>query len=404
MTDVNTATTVATLEAGDHINFIDSSDSNRLKKAPLSGLPIRVASDAAGKNLASGTDVNSIVATVHSSTVLGGGTVGRENIIGSATHSTHTDPDYPAPTLPNYATVIGSYDQLNNQQATLLACPHSFAPAEGLGTGHNAALGGSWSKVGGSYNAVVGGGGGEAFKNETTVNANCSAIIGGIQNLMDAQYSAIVGGVNNTVDGDRSVVIGGGDHTNSSIGSVILGGATAGHSIDASSDGSVVLGGRNLETIAAPYSVTIGQDAVSRIRSAFVQATDSIVADGDAQSVRWVGRAAGAAATLDAYISSSSNSRFGSYGTAGGMWGGTVTVMYRDTSNNVGHFTGQVLMSWPAGGSSVVEAQTWTAHVNEAGLANPFMGTASLGNIFARLTVSTQTQMVVLYDGVMTHW
>lgn len=188
------------LSSDDKFLVSDTSASAEGKEFDAKGLLIPVTDGGGGgRNMLTSADINIVNSAVHTSNILGGGTSSLPNSIGRADHPTHTDGDYPGGTLPNHATIIGSYDQVNNQQATLLASPHSFAPAAGGGTGHNAAVGGSWNKVDGSYNFIGGGGGSLANQNETGVNAVKSCINAGHGNYIDGDYCTIGYGIDNTI-------------------------------------------------------------------------------------------------------------------------------------------------------------------------------------------------------------
>lgn len=401
------------IDSSDTVVVFDASESSEAKTVSAALIPVPLQSDASGKNIATGTDYNSIATDVHSASIYGGGTIGSPNVIGSATHDgSHADGDYPAAVLPNHATIIGSYDQLNNQQATTLFCPHSFAPAAGGGSGHNAAVGGSWSKIDGTYNCIIGGGGSNALKNEITQDATRSVILGGDQHTLAGDDAVIIGSRDADIAtaANGSVICGGNvtGHNIDSAGAVILGGATSAHSITSTSAASVIAGGRGNTADLKAYQLVIGQDGLGHIRAGFTQSTDNIRANGDAQAVRWVGKGSGTG-TVPAYPSSAGDCAFGDYGTTGGMWAGTVDVIIRNTvSGDWGHWTGVVQVEWTAGGSSTVTGQTWTENLNEPspGFTAPSMGTGSNGRIFARgvgLLVDTH-DVIAKYDGVMTHY
>jgi hypothetical protein len=93
----------------------------------------------------------------------------------------------------SHSTIIGSYDMLNSQQASALLTPHSVARATGT-SGHNSTHGGSWHRLDGTYNSIMGGGGGPGSYNEFTAYANSSGMIGGRNNTGYGDYNAFLAG------------------------------------------------------------------------------------------------------------------------------------------------------------------------------------------------------------------
>ena len=196
------ATTKASPIAADLLVIADTADSNNWKKVTLKSAREYVDSKVTspgGENILSGASVNLIgdgnraASALQSCNIFGGGGIGdlngtARNSIGDHSHPSHTNPYNAAHAVPSYTTIIGSYDQCNNQQATLLASPHSFAPSTNR-AGHNFALAGSSHKVDGDYSGCLGG-----QDNETGNLSNFSVCVGGANNINHASNSVILGG------------------------------------------------------------------------------------------------------------------------------------------------------------------------------------------------------------------
>ena len=199
-------------EAADKFLVSDNSDSDNAKDIAATNVMTVVNapdSTAEGYTVAIGDDAtHGRVGDVHSSTLIGGGTENDPNWIAvNDTHPTHGatgyDPAGSGHTIANHSTVIGTYDQVNNQQATVLSSPHAYAPATTT-SGHNAGIGGSWHLIDGEYNFLGGGGGSQALQNESESTANKCAIIGGDSNTVGGSHSAVLAGKSNTVGAGHS--------------------------------------------------------------------------------------------------------------------------------------------------------------------------------------------------------
>ena len=439
-------TAITSFGAGDNLLMGDSSDSDRSKqvlaKYLLTAVPFTGSSPNFVVNLAS-TVTNSIASDIHSCVIL----QGYDNVIGAASQvvgSAFTDPDFTGATA-NYSVSFG-YDNLVNGQSNINFSNHSVMQG---GSSHGVIMGGSlhelfgtsdysglfagtnntiddsdWAAILGSNTAVITGSNGAAIVGGITspsiTSAQGAASIGGENSTISANFGITIGGQNSTASATSSVVIGAIGATSSGVGSavlgsslaqsaaaagsVILGGTTGVSSTIAGADGSIILGGRTNSSYA-PYSVTLGQDAVNRVRASLVQSADNLVSTADAQNVRWVGRGSGSGSINVVNTGTSySNQEFGSYGATAGTWAGKLSLVYRK-GTDYGYGEAEIQVSWPAGGTAVEEHFAWTWVNNPATLATPTLSESSNGGFYVVVNGGgSATQVVGTYDGQMTHW
>ena len=443
-------TAITTLESGDVLLVGDSSNSDRATEIDVENFLMPVPYDSAastlGRNHIVSPDSNSITANVHHGLILNA----TNSSIDDQTHPNRgTDPDWVSGAA-EHAVIIG-YDSRVNAIAGVCISKHGDIQGN---AGHGTIIGGSFAQMtGGSEYSIIGGGtsnvmddsehavimasesanmsasdgavilGGEGTTHDITSSIGAALIAGDNNQISSAAFSSILGSQNcNITGGTNGAIIGcvGGSVTGNNgvligcpvsgtsvaaVGAVILGGQIGASTIDSASASSFIAGGRNNSIEGAPYSMMMGQDGVAQIRAAFHQSADSISADGDAQRVTWVGRGSGSGTVnLPNTGSNDSSQEFGDYGTTGGIWIGTITIGYR-RDGNYGRLVGRVAVSWPAGGTAVIEYQDWeSTDFNEDSVV-PSIAVSSNGGWMARIAAATATtQAVALYDGIMTHW
>jgi hypothetical protein len=203
-------------------------------------------------NMIAGFEDNAIASDLYSCTIAGGGSIGRENVIGGNAANVGTaNPNLPTTTGTNarYAVIGGGYDNVNNALAGVLTGFH--CKIEQAAT-HGTISGGSFHEInGGDYNTVAGGtinaiesGSNNTIsggRNNTIDNPakEGSTISGGFNNIVNGVSSVVSGGSGNKAQADNSTVSGGYNNTASGVGSVIGGGGAN----TASGLNSEVLGG-----------------------------------------------------------------------------------------------------------------------------------------------------------------
>lgn len=163
----------------------------------------RAETNPSSPNVVMGYQGNDIASDVHGSIILGGGTLGNENIIGG-------NPSTVGTTNPNVANLTGSgasvavigggYDNVNNALAGVLTGFHCIIDQ---GATHGTISGGSFHRIfSGDYSTIAGG-----TKNTSTGIHN--TIGGGIENQAAEDSATVAGGNKNKATGKFSNVAGG---------------------------------------------------------------------------------------------------------------------------------------------------------------------------------------------------
>jgi hypothetical protein len=280
--------------------------------------------NATSPNMIAGFEGNAIADNLYACTIDGGGTVGRENMIGATenmaigTHDTNV-PDNT--TEAHYSVIGGGYDNVANGLASVLTGFHclirktaTHATISG-GSGHEIAAGdyntigaGTQNKIEGGSNNIIAGGqlnildgsksartiaGGTGNK----VTGTGAVVSGGTGNKAIGDYSVVVGGYNNqATGGNSSVGGGGGNNISSGLGSAILsgignnasGGASVingGDSNIASADYSAIGGGANNKAIAQYSVVNGGRYNEAQKQFSNVSGGKTNIANGDYSSI-----------------------------------------------------------------------------------------------------------------------
>ena len=146
-----------------------------------------------GPNLLTHGQHNSIDPDVHTATIAGGGSYGRENRVGSG-------PEY-RPGTASHAVIGGGYDNINNQLAgTAAGGAHHYLSGDG---DHGTVGGGSLHVIqSGSYGTIGGG-------TQNMVDGTKATVSGGGPNSAMNHYTTVAGGSNNVVEGYAGMILGG---------------------------------------------------------------------------------------------------------------------------------------------------------------------------------------------------
>ena len=153
---------------------------------------------------------NTMDATVFASYILGGGSDGWPNRIGSRSLPAGTgltptgwaaDTTYPEG-IADIAVICGGYDHIVNQEAgAIVGGGHNFVKYNS--GGHSIIGGGSYNLISAGMSGIFSGQG-----NTITGAKTLSVVVGGFDNNIVASYAAIPGGRSNAVTGDYSFAFG----------------------------------------------------------------------------------------------------------------------------------------------------------------------------------------------------
>jgi hypothetical protein len=179
-----------------------------------------VVTDGANTILNSG--INAVASDIGAATVSGGGTDGRQNVIGGnvSTVDTPTDNVTETGTQADYSVITGGYDNVASGLMSVISGAHSYTKKEST---HGTISGGSRHKIdNGDYHTIAGG----TLNKVDTVGGSRGTIGGGSDNLIQGTLSraTIAGGGGNTITGTQSTIGGGLSNTVSGTQSVIAGG------------------------------------------------------------------------------------------------------------------------------------------------------------------------------------
>ncbi|TDB71800.1 hypothetical protein E1211_15245 [Micromonospora sp. 15K316] len=228
----------------------------------VSGTVVRIRDEAGGavrSSILGGGSGNAIADDVIDSTIVGGGTPGRENVIGNGiianvgttSSNVPADPADLRGTAANHCTV-GGYDNVAAGLKSVMWSDHSAISAAAT---HSTISGGSDHRItGGDFVTISGG----TFN---TASATQATIAGGGNNTASGQYS-FTAGQNNTV---------------SAAGAVALGSANT-----VSGASALAIGQNN--KAEGNYSTAFGRYARARVYGQNAMANHRFAQDGDAQT------------------------------------------------------------------------------------------------------------------------
>ena len=310
-----------------------------------------------GVNIIVGDENNEIATDLGTSTIGGGGTINRENVIGGNTSTVNTgSPNVPElGTGADYSVITGGYDNVASGLMSVISGAHNYTKKEST---HGTISGGSTHKIeSGDYNVIAGGvqnsiaggsnnsvGGGSvnslpgtnSFRTISGGGTNVSTgtgsvIAGGTSNAANGNYSVVGGGFsNNAVAANSKIDTGGGNNTANGIGSSINGGSSnttngaistigGGENNTSGGDYSVISGGSNNKTIITYGVVGGGRYNESKKQFSTVGGGFTNLADGDYSSIAG-GRSNSANGEGSAISGGYLNKTDGKYSQAGGYY------------------------------------------------------------------------------------
>jgi hypothetical protein len=202
-------------------------------------------------NMLAGYEGNAVANNLYSCTIAGGGTQGRENLIGATENmaiGTHDPNVMDNTTDARYSVIGGGYDNIANGLASVLTGFHCLIRKPAT---HGTISGGSGHEISaGDYGTIAGG-------TLNKVATNRSTISGGHNNLIDTNNGgAIGGGGNNKVQGAYGTVGGGTNNESTGIYTSINGGY-----FNKSTGDSATIGGGRLNTASGAYAVVNGGES-----------------------------------------------------------------------------------------------------------------------------------------------
>lgn len=282
---------------------------------------------------------NDIASDLFCCTISGGGSAGRENVIGGNEANVNTDlSNKPLETGTNahYSVINGGYDNVANGLASILSGFHNLIAK--LAT-HGTISGGSKHKIlKGNYNTIAGGtestidegnngtisggatnfiqgafdsctiGGGftNIIKNNfgticggyiNKANGVASTVGGGSTNKADKDYCTVAGGYINNANNPFSTISGGSNNSTNGDASVIVGGqnnitggsysVAGGYANTASGNFSVIVGGTD-NTASGSGSIANGKSAKAVDGGQIAHANGKFANQGDAQNSKFV--------------------------------------------------------------------------------------------------------------------
>lgn len=330
----------------------------RAKLNTVIGRVENVATQSAGGVISSGTNMilgytgNAVASDIGTATIGGGGSSGRENIIGGnvTNVNTGTSNTTTTGTGADYSVITGGYDNVASGLASIISGFHNYTTSA---TTHGTIAGGSVHKiVAGDYNVIGGGqineitagdyctiaGGGSHIINlpagedggtigggfDHSITGRYSTIGGGNQNTASGVASTVGGGQINTASGAQSTVSGGDTNVAGGTASVVAGGAQitlsttsarsdyagalggfqntlgsgsaarfsgmlAGRSNTVNAEYAAILAGREC-TASGEAAVAMGYGATASSPGQFAMASGYFSAAGDAQASKYVMR------------------------------------------------------------------------------------------------------------------
>ena len=234
----------------------------------------------AGVNILIGDTNNAVASDIGTATIGGGGTVGRENIIGGNVTNVNTNiPNTVVTgTQADYSVITGGYDNVASGLMSVISGAHNYTKKEST---HGTIGGGSVNKIdSGDYNTITGG---TANTIDTPSGSACT--ISGRDNIISGNISrsTIAGGGSNQITGSQSTILGGLSNTVSSTRGSICGGA----SNTVSGTGATVVGGESNYS-EGDYSIALGVQAKARLQGQKAHSAGRFSSIGDAQGSTYI--------------------------------------------------------------------------------------------------------------------
>ncbi len=236
-------------------------------------LVITSGSSADAPNIVIGED-NAAATDIGAATISGGGTPGRENIVGgdgSSTVGTSNANVVATGTGADYGVIGGGYDNMVGGLASVVTGLHNYS---GLTVTHATISGGSTNSItSDDYGTIAGG-------HINTVSADEATISGGSTNTATGLLSTVGGGKQNDATGAHTTIAGGNTNVASGLAATIPGGLGN----TAAGDYSLVAGRASETTTAGDYATAFGREASATIPTSLVLAGQKITTVGDAQT------------------------------------------------------------------------------------------------------------------------
>jgi hypothetical protein len=234
----------------------------------------------AGVNILIGDTNNAVASDLGTATIGGGGTIGRENVIGGNITNVNTN----APntvvtgTQADYSVITGGYDNVASGLMSVISGAHNYTAQEST---HGTIGGGSVNKIdSGDYNTITGGTG-----NTIDTPTGSASTISGRNNTITGEISraTIAGGGSNEVTGTAGTIVGGLSNSVLSTRGVICGGA----SNIVNGIAAMVVGGES-NIADGDYSIALGVQAKARLQGQKAQSSGRFVSIGDAQGSTYI--------------------------------------------------------------------------------------------------------------------
>lgn len=235
---------------------------------------------SSGINILIGDENNAIASDIGSGTIGGGGTIGRENVIGGIVTNVNTNNPNTVVTgtQADYSVITGGYDNVASGLMSVISGAHNYTKKEST---HGTIGGGSVNKINaGDYNTITGGTGntidtpnGSACTisgRDNTISGNISrsTIAGGGSNQITGSQATIVGGFSNTITSTRGTICGGASNTVSGAAAMVIGGESN------SSEGD--------------YSISLGVQSKARLQGQIAHSAGRFSSVGDAQGSTYI--------------------------------------------------------------------------------------------------------------------
>lgn len=242
-------------------------------------------------NMIAGYSGNNVSSDIYATTIAGGGSSGRENIIGGSTTNVGTTTPNVANLTgsgANFAVIGGGYDNVNNGLACILTGMHCAIEQV---ANHGTISGGSFHKIpSGAYGTISGG-------TYNTTSADNASIGGGTHNTASGISSFVGGGDTNQATGLQSSSVGGNQNIASGQSSFVGGGTlnqatnnyttvSGGSQNQANGDSSTVSGGyKNIITSGTGSSINGGSQNTINGNYATINGGYSNTANGSGSGV-----------------------------------------------------------------------------------------------------------------------
>lgn len=313
-----------------------------------------------GQNTIAGYSGNGVASDLGTTTINGGGTVGRENIIGAtdfSTVGTATSNVKATGSGADYSVITGGYDNMAGGLMSVISGAHNYTTNTSThgtisgGSLHHIDAGDYHTIAGGTVNSITTTGGsrctiGGGADNSITGTISGAAIAGGRSNIASASQAFIGAGLSNSASGDRSVIGGGNVNTATAQFSAVLGGSGnnatgqrssvgGGSGNTASGQNASVGGGGNCQANTSFSSVAGGE--LNTVNTS----SHGTVAGGKSNAVTGLYAAIGGgdvntASGANAFVVGSNNTGSGAYSTAAGVF--AIAANYGENAESSGRF------------------------------------------------------------------